>query len=518
MEPAGPEGKKSSRRACQDYTKLDDYLPVSVWRSLGSATSGRHRVEILSEFLYVELGLRLPNESTYAVITAVAESLSGVAAQSDMYDKLQITKSTWRSTVDKLKKQFPDSKSQSLITTLPDSVMDLPSPERENLTRAPPAKPEERPISSTAVHKLAVTAPLRNSHASVVARRKEEAKAQSGDAAMQMLRALSYFIPHKFAEPEGRSLKNLKIFSPEKGQPQSITNNAAASRADHREVTLRETLQRPQTHHSPHKLLALADATPPAEMGVAETVTLSSHVEDKEQPSHVEARPAGRLASHAEDSLPGKKPSYVDGFGAADPAKGHTSPSNLSDDGLAADARAFKTQREAQQSSRPGNKATLKRPASAAGAIGSQKKPCLKRPAAAGLDRLSAPRVTESPGKKLAETLPNFTFCAKVWGECKAEFYAQKSYIRRWDTSASKYVMVIGSSAPDHKKICQLLTKHVKAGLSREDLLKARDRIWRRVSSDPEHFTLNEDLNLQVQNNADSRGWGSCFATSYFNA
>ena len=75
--------------------------------------------------------------------------------------------------------------------------------------------------------------------------------------------------------------------------------------------------------------------------------------------------------------------------------------------------------------------------------------------------------------------LPNFSFKAMKWGECRAEFYKQKSYIRRWDDATGKYVMVIGSCEPHHRQICQQLSKQVQAGKSREALLKERTRISR---------------------------------------
>lgn len=124
-----------------------------------------------------------------------------------------------------------------------------------------------------------------------------------------------------------------------------------------------------------------------------------------------------------------------------------------------------------------------------------RKSATLKRPAAALKDKKTEPAKDHGPKKPKGpgglkkrpaassavtaqgQGTKNFAFKAKFWGECKAEFYSQKSYLRRYDDASGKYVMIIGSTAPQHKKICYQLVKHVKAGLSQEALLRAREHI-----------------------------------------
>ena len=66
----------------------------------------------------------------------------------------------------------------------------------------------------------------------------------------------------------------------------------------------------------------------------------------------------------------------------------------------------------------------------------------------------------------------NFRFEADAWGPCKAEFYSQKSYIRRM--LEGKWVSVIGSQQKNHWFIVKKLATLVKAGASKEKLLAER--------------------------------------------
>ena len=66
----------------------------------------------------------------------------------------------------------------------------------------------------------------------------------------------------------------------------------------------------------------------------------------------------------------------------------------------------------------------------------------------------------------------NFRFEAVAWGPCKAEFYSEKSYIRRM--LEGKWVSVIGSQQKNHWFIVKKLATLVEAGASKEKLLAER--------------------------------------------
>jgi hypothetical protein len=67
----------------------------------------------------------------------------------------------------------------------------------------------------------------------------------------------------------------------------------------------------------------------------------------------------------------------------------------------------------------------------------------------------------------------NFTFEAKFWNACKAEFYTAKSYIRH--LHEGKWTLVIGCNKANHKANLMALVPHVKSGMSKENLVQERD-------------------------------------------
>ena len=70
----------------------------------------------------------------------------------------------------------------------------------------------------------------------------------------------------------------------------------------------------------------------------------------------------------------------------------------------------------------------------------------------------------------------NIFFNAKSWGECKAEFYSLKSYLR-WKAPDKKFKLVIGSEHAKHHSIVKELIPYVKAGMGKDELRKEREKI-----------------------------------------
>ena len=67
----------------------------------------------------------------------------------------------------------------------------------------------------------------------------------------------------------------------------------------------------------------------------------------------------------------------------------------------------------------------------------------------------------------------NYVFEATTYGECKVEFYKQKSYIRNYDAMGKKR-SIISSCHPKHHTICEQLVPHVKEGKSLLELYQCR--------------------------------------------
>ena len=84
------------RRANQDYSACNLFLPAEMWLKLGSDRSERNKAEELAEFLFSHLGLRLPTEPTYATMTALVCS-STSPSRFELHSALQVVKSSWRS-------------------------------------------------------------------------------------------------------------------------------------------------------------------------------------------------------------------------------------------------------------------------------------------------------------------------------------------------------------------------------------------------------------------------------------
>ena len=92
-------------------------------------------------------------------------------------------------------------------------------------------------------------------------------------------------------------------------------------------------------------------------------------------------------------------------------------------------------------------------------------------PAAKGLvAAASETKTTKPPFEAAAAIHPkNITFKSEVWGECKAEFYKDKSYCRA-KSAEGKWICLVSCQKKQHHNIVQTLISAVKAGASRESL------------------------------------------------
>ena len=123
---------------------------------------------------------------------------------------------------------------------------------------------------------------------------------------------------------------------------------------------------------------------------------------------------------------------------------------------------------------------TMKRPAAAHGAsprAEAQARKAVKRTASVSVDIAQQTGETEEPGAAhMACGAGNFVFHSAVYGHCKGEFYKAKSYLRYWDASNKKFSkMIIGSQSTKHEELCRRLVPLVRAGHSRQELVRQRD-------------------------------------------
>ena len=72
----------------------------------------------------------------------------------------------------------------------------------------------------------------------------------------------------------------------------------------------------------------------------------------------------------------------------------------------------------------------------------------------------------------------NFKFVSKSFGECKAEFYSHKSYIRMKVESTGKYTLVIQTEGVEHQqRLYKLVDFAKKDGMTKEKLVEIRKDI-----------------------------------------
>ena len=73
-------------------------------------------------------------------------------------------------------------------------------------------------------------------------------------------------------------------------------------------------------------------------------------------------------------------------------------------------------------------------------------------------------------------TKENYKFESLSFGQCKAEFYSQKSYIRFFDEASKKWMLLVGTVGDNHHQSLEALVPHVKkANMSKDKIVSIRD-------------------------------------------
>lgn len=450
--------QRDNRRSLQDFTQLAKYLDASMWTLLQSCATVEQKVRRLTE-LCGKLGLRRPTEATYAAIVWLA-AFAFPSAEREPWKCLQEHK-PWM-------KKF--------LQALPASERHLPElPSRQELLHPDflrvaypdgfivPVLPEglDFPEIDSHIRRF----PLRKTNLNVT-RQDKGKESVSSQVVPQMM------------EGVGKMLSTLgfRRGSPAKGEYKPHGERQAR-------VNVLPLMDRPSAERTEAVAATSAERT----LGRDNSEELSGAAAPVCGAATVEAQPAESLDAELGDlraaCLAPETSEEKDGSDGEGPV--HRRPAKRS-------------------RGRPaGQQATLKRPAAAAAdkrklraaassedGPGAKGQKSLKRPAAAGRVAASETPLAKTSTKKRPasvevgrtktdseEGLQNFGFTSSRWGTCKAEFYSQKSYIRSWNEQTGKWVLVIGSTVPQHRQICAQLWKHVQKGLTREQLLEARERI-----------------------------------------
>ena len=85
--------------------------------------------------------------------------------------------------------------------------------------------------------------------------------------------------------------------------------------------------------------------------------------------------------------------------------------------------------------------------------------------------------VTTAKAEPLASfTKENYKFDSLSFGQCKAEFYSQKSYIRFFDLASKKWMLLVGTQGDNHHQNLEALVPHVKeANMNKAKIVALRD-------------------------------------------
>ena len=132
---------------------------------------------------------------------------------------------------------------------------------------------------------------------------------------------------------------------------------------------------------------------------------------------------------------------------------------------------------------RPAAKQVKKKPAAAAQKDDESISDGIASPSSSCSSKHEADAIEPACTKKTAKAEPlasftkeNFKFDSLSFGQCKAEFYSQKSYIRFFDLASKKWMLLVGTQGDNHHQKLEALVPHVKkANMNKHKIVALRD-------------------------------------------
>ena len=224
------------RRANQDYSSCNVFLPLHVWRNLSQAKSDRAKAEELAEFLFQQLELRLPTEPTYATMTALI-TCNGTPSRFELHSALQTVKAAWRGISQRLQKILKEDKKAQLLSALPKTWEELPEHIRLKWGDVRPAGCQESPMSESYILRLAAKVPLRETDGAVSAM-KAQPQLEVASPALKLMAAHQNRSPQKSRGLEENMLKNLQIFASPKNKNCGIEATRALALDSQKQQTM----------------------------------------------------------------------------------------------------------------------------------------------------------------------------------------------------------------------------------------------------------------------------------------
>ena len=404
-EAAAPK----TRRAAQDYSRLDRFLFASDWQALRNMASARSRAEHMLTRAFF-LGLRTPSEGTFGYLSATLGLLEGNADAYNMHLHVQTLKQCWS----KIKKQLQRHHHEpaTWLTGLPGDWEALPADMQrqfvEDIPEPRPPRPAGRPFSEGQLVACAARVPLRSTHQTVQLEQQGAAPVQAGLQAL--VSALTgYSSGHTQSPP---LLRNLQIFSNAgavagPSVPRRATTESLALTDSQRTLCSSSRLGLGQELEGP--------ATQPAPSPQPLAISLSA-------PSAQEAKQAGPVEGAAEIALCSAEASAEDQVHEMEAALRKkaglpaTSRKNKADPEQGLQGRGTTRPAAKHELKRPAAKLELKRPAASHDPNHQEASRGMKRPAAreakdvsANLKRPAAKAKAESKPPSAGRGLPEIT-------------------------------------------------------------------------------------------------------------
>ena len=441
------------RRSSQDFSRLDRFLTPEQWTAISDLRSSRERAERMSEIGY-GMGLRLPTEQTFGTWTGLLALMEQNDNLYHLHVLLGTVKSAWKAVYKRSSKfESEEERDRALLPVLPNDWEGLPPYAQQSQGLGQPLPESRRPYTERQILQVSSKVILRGNHSALVpvptrglgSTSLSSFPTQFAWGVEQLGRVLS--APRADVEV---NLPGFKLLSPSKS-PSKTKALCDAEKSEACNVSgSSSSAQLPPTP-------AILDRAAVQEADTAQS----------SQPVTQEASlPTGPMDAGVKQDFGGLQ--LVVQGNSKDEGGLDKQPCEAYESQVAAvEANLRARAQKAGVMVRPA--AAIKRPASAAAQEFSSSK---QQKAASSASKASCKKPAAAESE---DAFANELFVSKVWGDCKAEYYSHKSYIRHKVDGAFK--LVIGTQGQGHKADLAQLVKHVKAGRSKEELLKIRAKI-----------------------------------------
>lgn len=480
--------QQQQRRPNQDYTSAWHLFTERQWTKVSSKLTLREKAECVLEEAWLQLGMRLPSETTLATFTAVCFLLSSenatAASSWQLATSYQTVKTVWKSLSKRLVRVQEVEPRAPFLQVLPQNFNQLPQELQLRFGNSLPATVQNRPVQDQDVARLTARVPMRSQSIG-------NAPARGPEADM-LQRAMIGMMQHMSARQHMQPdlLPGLQIFRQSGSQaavsqqqqllpatPATAASVAAAPQpaapavvAAAPQLALPAPAALPSTAAAPaaastaapqRHLLQLQDSPREQALAVANQVPQPT-ADPASVALQVSSVPGvAGLASLLQERRDQEKDQNAD----AGPSKGQASSDEQK-------KKSTKAGLKARPAACPG---FLRRPAAACQV---QEPPAKKqRPESETLEKPTK-QTAEAATRASTKTLNKYTnesAHAVNWGACKVEYYTHKSYIRKWE--GGKLKMIIGACSGDHQKVCHALWPHVKKGASLAKLQELRGKL-----------------------------------------